>query len=160
VIQQPLHRNVLWYRGGLVFEAHRLTGGVGGDEHLADEQLRDLLLAILAQIHLRRFRGGPVLKAHRLLYDLLLAILAQIHLGAQIRQSRPCSGLGLSHFPNTKTFAILAQIHLGRWGLELRVRGLGFRDLPGSLGFVVCGLWFVVCGLWFGVCGLWFVVWS
>ena len=24
LVEQPLHRNVLWYRGGLVFEAHRL----------------------------------------------------------------------------------------------------------------------------------------
>ena len=81
-----LYRNVQWFRGGLVFKAHRRVyhSTLGSRDikqkkvwgvHHAVEHCKDVLLRLVRDggVDLR-FRGGLVVEAHRILYHSTLGL--------------------------------------------------------------------------------------
>jgi len=113
------------------------------------EWIRTSRLSIKDSLCLWRFRGGLVLKAHRLLYHSTLGL-------REIKRERELTAMGLRsrRSPRQDT----PGVRYGVEGLGLRVQDLGCRVW--GLGFGVWGLGLGVWGLGFGVWSLGFGVWG
>jgi len=108
---------------------------------------------------MKRFRGGLVFKAHRLLYHFRLESNKEVfkaHRLLYLRLIDFCTNVGLRVIKKKKKIVCFGSSpplsHKFRVPLCLVLR-------PG-LWFMVCGVWFIVYCLWFMVYGLWFMVYG